>query len=312
VTSSSGGEVEARRFLHCCYCCDDAEATAGFLVAGLGLRVAMSTTGEPFDGDVLGLDGPVEAAVSFAYDHRGPRVSPAIEIQAWVDPPPAGRPYASPHHVGIQAVGVGVADLEVALEHATRMGAAVGGTPGTSEILGGRVAMVRDPGGVAVDFVETPDLTRPETRLSHLRVTCRDLDRSVSWYRRLGFHRLEESVAVASGARFGLDAEATVRYARLRLPDEPMALVLTEWVEPASFGDPYSVANHRGLYRVAIGVDDTRGATERLDAAGVTISRPPERLELPGTNVPDLWIAFLRDPDGLPVELVERPRSAFR
>jgi catechol 2,3-dioxygenase-like lactoylglutathione lyase family enzyme len=35
-------------------------------------------------------------------------------------------------------------------------------------------------------------------------------------------------------------------------------------------------------------------------------------IALHGTPVADMWIAFLRDPDGIPVELVERPRSAFR
>jgi catechol 2,3-dioxygenase-like lactoylglutathione lyase family enzyme len=106
--------------------------------------------------------------------------------------------------------------------------------------------------------------------------------------------------------------DATRSFARLRLPDEPFALILVEWHEPPSRGRPYETGNHAGLYRFAIGVDDTRAAYDALVQAGWPLSNPPQSVELGGTNVPDMWIAFLADPDGLVVELVERPRSAFR
>ena len=70
--------------------------------------------------------------------------------------------------------------------------------------------------------------------------------------------------------------------------------------------------NHAGLFRTAIGVDDTRAAHRAMSAAGWTFDRAPMRIELKGTLVPDMWICFLSDPDGVPFELVERPRSAFR
>lgn len=49
-----------------------------------------------------------------------------------------------------------------------------------------------------------------------------------------------------------------------------------------------------------------------MTAAGVSFDRAPTSIELRGTPVPDMWICFLSDPDGVPFELVERPRSAFR
>jgi len=100
--------------------------------------------------------------------------------------------------------------------------------------------------------------------------------------------------------------------AELTLPDEPMGLLLLQWLEPAPVGAHYACANHRGIYRAALGVDDTRAAVRALEADGVAITRQPELLELKGTPVPDMWIAFLADPDGVPIEFVERPRSAFR
>jgi len=49
-----------------------------------------------------------------------------------------------------------------------------------------------------------------------------------------------------------------------------------------------------------------------LAAAGWKFDRAPVSVELTGTPVPDMWICFLSDPDGVPFEFVGRPRSAFR
>jgi catechol 2,3-dioxygenase-like lactoylglutathione lyase family enzyme len=118
--------------------------------------------------------------------------------------------------------------------------------------------------------------------------------------------------ARVDGTPYGVGAGAQASVARLRLPDEPFALVLVEWHDPPSHGQSYPLANHAGLYRFAIAVDDTRAAFDTFVAAGLPVSDPPAVVPLPGTNVPDMWIAFLTDPDGLTVELVERPRAAFR
>ncbi len=87
---------------------------------------------------------------------------------------------------------------------------------------------------------------------------------------------------------------------------------LIQWITPASHGRHYSEANHAGIYRVAVGVDDTRVAHDTLTADGIVFDRPPLLVELKGTPVPDMWICFLSDPDGVPYEFVQRPRSAFK
>lgn len=66
------------------------------------------------------------------------------------------------------------------------------------------------------------------------------------------------------------------------------------------------------VYRAAIGVDDTRASYEATSSEGWLFDRAPASIELTGTPVPDMWICFLSDPDGITYELVERPRSAFR
>jgi hypothetical protein len=61
-----------------------------------------------------------------------------------------------------------------------------------------------------------------------------------------------------------------------------------------------------------VGVDDTRASYDELRSEGIGFDRAPELVELNGTPVPDMWICFLSDPDGVPFEFVQRPRDAFR
>jgi lactoylglutathione lyase len=62
---------------------------------------------------------------------------------------------------------------------------------------------------------------------------------------------------------------------------------------------PYEIGT--GYGHIALGVRDIYGACERLGKAGAKITRPPGPMKN-GTTV----IAFLEDPDGYKVELIER------
>jgi catechol 2,3-dioxygenase-like lactoylglutathione lyase family enzyme len=217
----------------------------------------------------------------------------------------------SPVAVGPLAFGIAVGDLDAALAGAERAGASVVGRSDRSGLFSAAAVTIRDPNRITFDLVHDPDATNDASRLAHLRVNCRDLDASIRWYEQLGFavRSRNDEVAVDEAA-FGVAGRASMT--ELTLPDEPMGLLLVQWLHPEPLGAHYACANHRGIYRVAIGVDDTRAAVQALEALAVPITRQPELLELAGTPVPDMWIAFLADPDGVPVELVERPRSAFR
>ena len=299
----------ARRFLHVCYCCDATAPVTALFVDRLAMRNTMSTTPARSGGAIFGLPGEVLSSAAFVYDARGPRTSPAIEVQAWVDPPLVGTPVRDPTAVGIQALGVAVPALDDACRSLTAAGCAVvaeGASP-----FGVHWATVRDANGVTLDMVEDGAVAGGETRLRHLRITVTDLGASVPWYEALGFDVIERAHLDDAGF-LGVEGEVDVEVVRLRLPDEPFEAILLEWAAPRSHGRHASEPNHAGLYRTAVGVDDTRAAHAAMSAAGVVFDRGPMAITLRGTPMPEMWICFLSDPDGVPFELVERPRSAFR
>ena len=95
-----------RRVLHVCFCCNDTEPVMGLLVGRLGMRNTMTSPMQTEPGEILGFDRDVINAAAFVYDGRGPRTSPAIEVQSWEDPPLVGTAQADPLSIGLQAGGV--------------------------------------------------------------------------------------------------------------------------------------------------------------------------------------------------------------
>lgn len=304
----------ARRFLHLCWCCVDAPPVVELLVAGLGMRNTMSSPMERWDGAVLGLTGEAESSADFVYDARGPRQSPAVEVQQWNDPPIVGEPATDPTAFGMQALGIAVADLDAAVVGLVERGCSVvgrGTSPFVDPATPAEWATLAGPKGFRIDLVADAEVPEGESRMRHLRVAVTDLERSLPWYAGVGFETLERTT-IHTAAVLGHDGDVDVDVARLRLPDEPFELLLLQWNDPVGHGHHPVEPNHAGLFRAALGVDDTRAAHDALTAAGWAFDRPPVLVELRGTPVPDMWIAFLSDPDGVPFELVQRPRSAFR
>ncbi len=301
----------ARRVLHVCYCCADVDGPVAFFAQGLGLRETMRTLGERTSGAVIGMDYDVQGVAAFMYDARGPRVSPAIEVQSWLDPPLLGQPFTEPNHAGVHALGFVVRDLRVSAAALEALGARLT-EPVTSPMFDGPSATIIDPFGMTIDLVERGDVPDGESRIHHLRVTCTDLARSIEWYEGLGFERVSAPVTLTDGSTLGAAGPVDATACRLRLPDEPMEIVLVEWRNPAVVGRHYEEPNHAGWFRLALGVDDTRVAYDAMSAVGWEFDRAPMLITLDGTPVPDMWITFTSDPDGVPFELVQRPRSAFK
>ena len=125
-------------------------------------------------------------------------------------------------------------------------------------------------------------------RFLHTMIRVTDLEKSVDFYTRL------------------LGMKET---RRRDVPDGKYTLVFVGYGEEASdcmieltynYGvETYEMGTAFG--HLAIGTDDIYGLCERLAAEGVKIPRAPGPLKF-GTTV----IAFIEDPDGYKIELIER------
>ena len=61
-----------------------------------------------------------------------------------------------------------------------------------------------------------------------------------------------------------------------------------------------------GYNHIAIAVEDLDGTLERLSTTGIEPEKPPYR---PGGRTTGSRIAFVRDPDGYRIELIERSQT---
>jgi catechol 2,3-dioxygenase-like lactoylglutathione lyase family enzyme len=264
--------VHLHSLLHCNLNTTDLSSAAAFYEDLLGLRVGMKTDRRPTDGRGLGYDGMATSEVWFLYDQRGPRIAPGLELMEWETPRLLGAQPTEHNHIGLSAIGFRV--------------------PADGSF---HEPAVLDRDGVPVELVAA-DVAAP--MLSHVRLNCANLDRSVEWYSQLGFtadHRVD-TAELANVSLYAGDAA-------------PFSIELTEWRDPQPIGTAPPVANHGGLYRIALGVTDVRAAHDELLLEWTDLPEPLW-VEMPGTRLGGVTVAFLRDPDNVVVELVERPAPA--
>jgi len=128
----------------------------------------------------------------------------------------------------------------------------------------------------------------------HTMVRVRDLDAALDFYcDKLGLKEVRRSVRPEG--RYTLvflaapgDVKAVGETAGLT--DIRPALELTYNWDPEDYG------SGRNFGHIAFRVDDIYAACERLREGGVTINRPPR----------DGYMAFVRSPDGISVELLQK------
>jgi lactoylglutathione lyase len=126
-------------------------------------------------------------------------------------------------------------------------------------------------------------------RMLHTMVRVKDLDKSLDFYTRLlGMKVLRKKDF--PGGKFTL---AFVGYGE---ESETAVLELTHnWDQE----EPYDLGS--GYGHIAIGVPDIYATCEALEKEGAKIPRPPGPMKH-GSTV----IAFVEDPDGYKIELIER------
>jgi lactoylglutathione lyase len=128
-----------------------------------------------------------------------------------------------------------------------------------------------------------------ENQLLHTMIRVFDLDKSIDFYtRHLGMKLLRRN-DYPSG-------EFTLAFVGYGKEDSHTVIELTHnWGQKT----PYEIGTAFG--HLAIGVTDIYGTCEQLGKEGVKIPRPPGPMKHGGSV-----IAFIEDPDGYKVELVQK------
>ncbi|MDQ4049928.1 MAG: VOC family protein [Actinomycetota bacterium] len=124
--------------------------------------------------------------------------------------------------------------------------------------------------------------------MSELIHTCyriTEIDRSVSFYEKLGFEEI---------SRQPIRDEATNVF--MGLPGDGARLELTY---NHGRDEPYEIGT--GYGHIALAVDDLDGVLERLEREDIRPERPPYTVREGGSR-----LCFVRDPDDYRIELIEK------
>lgn len=129
-------------------------------------------------------------------------------------------------------------------------------------------------------------------RLLHTMIRVKDLDRSLDFYvRLLGMNELRKTDFPTG--------EFTLAFVGYGEEKNSTVIELTHnWGQE----EPYDLGS--GFGHLAIGVPDIYATCSELEKAGVPIPRPPGPMKHGGSV-----IAFIEDPDGYKIELIERKQG---
>ena len=145
------------------------------------------------------------------------------------------------------------------------------------------------------------------SRIYHVNSNCTRLDRSVRFYEALGLQRVTRTVPLRPqpGDAFGLERVAWDAWI-LQSDDglDGLSLDLLEWTTPPPTGSPSGPDGEPGYNRLVFEVVDLDAVvTAALDAGGSLVGGPIEVEG--GGGAGTVRLAILRDPDGVPVQLVD-------
>ncbi len=138
--------------------------------------------------------------------------------------------------------------------------------------------------------------------IHHSGIGVRDMEVSLKFYRDLLGLEMGEDVEVEGplvGEIVGLPPDAKVRIVHLKVC-EGQELELFQYEKPATSSFPPDFRQcDGGLIHVALAVDDLTEMYERLKAQGIVFNSKPY-------NLGGTLVVYMRDPDGVTVELMQR------
>jgi catechol 2,3-dioxygenase-like lactoylglutathione lyase family enzyme len=155
-------------------------------------------------------------------------------------------------------------------------------------------------------------------QIFHVNINCSNLDRSLAFYRLIGFREILDFAAVDDGRSFSeiglerlfrlpgpLDGRATF----LALGVDPWAtrLDLIEWTAPRSSPAGSRDLTHLGMARLCLKVRDCAALHAALSAAGHDPYSPPGLIRMGGSRQ---YVFCCEDPDGVVIEFMQFVREA--
>ncbi|GAB4216918.1 MAG: VOC family protein [Synechococcales cyanobacterium] len=126
--------------------------------------------------------------------------------------------------------------------------------------------------------------------LHHVSIKTADIFRAIAFYERLGFHIEKRFTAGITLACWLLGSQGRIELMQVPTPN------LTHRPDP--FGDP----DYVGYYHLSLLVDNLEATLAALADIPVEVLLPPTRQTIEDLNY---RVAFIRDPDGLPIELMQ-------
>jgi catechol 2,3-dioxygenase-like lactoylglutathione lyase family enzyme len=147
----------------------------------------------------------------------------------------------------------------------------------------------------------------PVQRLSHVGLTVGDLDASLAFWRdHVGLRELGRGVVEWEHLDriIGLDG-TQIEWAELELPGGAILELFVYW-RPRAAPLPPGGMNRPGMAHICLEVDHIEQVVERLTAAGYH-ARSRELVTIPRGAYKDFKCIYFLDPDGVTLELSERP-----
>lgn len=149
----------------------------------------------------------------------------------------------------------------------------------------------------------------------HINVNCTDFERSLAFYRLIGFEIVNEFSGDASFGEVGLgpvlrlpeDCAARAVLMKLRGDRHGPRLDLIEWKTPLEPAPPSRTLAQPGIGRICLRTFDAQAVHERLSRAGHICYTPPASIVLGGSVIS---VFCAEDPDGVVIEFMQFLRPA--
>jgi catechol 2,3-dioxygenase-like lactoylglutathione lyase family enzyme len=150
------------------------------------------------------------------------------------------------------------------------------------------------------------------SELDHVAITVTDMEKSIAFYRDILQMELSIDFETDELSTFFSEPGVKVRSVILKKGKSGKGMVelLTFYSPEGKPLHPERKPYDPGLWMLSFEIDDVRAAYEELSEKGVEFTNPPSQLNVSGMGIHT--VVLIKGPDGVLVELVERPGKLRR